>query len=271
VASAIVSETGGKLTANVLAAREDRMRRETLGLTADTVSSIVADAGYTLLPDQVKFVDGYKDLPSMEHRSYEDEDLTDVANYHDRLVLLDLLRACFAEADVDGDGLITLAEFKLFLERQDIPVPGEEMFTDVEDKRDVRSGLQLLAFAKHDTNKDFVLEFEEFKNFLLNMPSLTQPGEQTDTIANARGTEDNLARVLAKYFFAQADSNKDGLISENETRLVLKCFGFDGNDIKAAFGKYDVERRDAINQEQFGQLLFEKGVIRPAEDKRGAK
>ena len=133
-------------------------------------------------------------------------------------VMLSLLRACFAEADVDGDGFITLAEFKIFMDRQKIVLPGEQSFTDVVDKRDVRSGLQLLAFAKHDTNRDFVLDFDEFKNFVLQM--LAPEDRRNDATVDERGVEEDLFRVLANYFFSKADTDRDGLVSANEIREV---------------------------------------------------
>ena len=85
-------------------------------LTAEDVSNIVASAGYTLSPQQVKFVESYEELPEPTHR---------------RVVLLDLLRACFADADADGDGAITLAELKSFLSRHGILLPHEQGFVEV--------------------------------------------------------------------------------------------------------------------------------------------
>ena len=107
-------------------------------LSAEEISQIVTSAGYALSPVQVSFVDTYEELPE---------------NRHNRVVLLDVLRACFAEADTNGDGAITIPEFTHFLDLHGIKVPEEENFAAV--------------FEKYDVNRDYVLEFEEFKSFLL--------------------------------------------------------------------------------------------------------
>jgi Ca2+-binding EF-hand superfamily protein len=167
------------------------------------------------------------------------------------MFLLDLLRACFAEADVDGDGSITLSEFKNFLDRFGIVLPKEDTFADV--------------FAEYDINRDYVLDFEEFKSFILQTRLLVLQDNTKDGVAEEFGIDESLFRVLAKYFFSKADANGDGLISVEETREVLRDYGFDSRRFREFFEKYDANGDGAIDAREFRGLLVEEGIVRPVE------
>ena len=75
----------------------------------------------------------------------------DFASSHKRVVLLDLVLACFAEADMDGDGSITLSEFKSFLDRHGIAL--DQHFAE--------------AFSVQDEDRNYMLDLDEFKSLLL--------------------------------------------------------------------------------------------------------
>jgi Ca2+-binding EF-hand superfamily protein len=259
VATAVVSQDGNGLRATVLRTRRIFWRQkdeenkgifwasgwleaeamlENEPLSAEEISQIVTSAGYALSPVQVSFVDTYEELPE---------------NRHNRVVLLDLLRACFAEADTNGDGAITIPEFTHFLNLHGIKFPEEENFAAV--------------FEKYDVDRDYVLEFEEFKSFLLQTRLLAVQDNNRDGVAEQFGIDESLFRVLTKYFFSKVDLDKDGFISVEETREVLQAYGFEARQFQEVFDRHDANKDGAIDELEFRALLAEEGIVRPVEPK----
>merc|ERR1712224_966570 len=93
--------------------------------------------------------------------------------------------------------------------------------------------------STHDVNSDYTLEFEEFKSFLLQTRLLALQDNNKDGVVEEFGIDQNLFRILAKYFFTKADTDGSGIISVDEIKQVLKHYGFDARCADAAFKKYD--------------------------------
>jgi Ca2+-binding EF-hand superfamily protein len=251
VASAIVSEKHGGTVATVLRTRISHWKRAGKPLdamikydklTAEEVSNFVSSSGYTLWPQQVKFVETYEEM---------------AVPTHSRTVLLDLLRACFSDADVDGDGSITLAELKEFLMRHEIDLPEEQKFFEV---------LEMdKAKRTEGGGADYTLEFEEFKSFLLQTRLLALQDNNHDGKVEEFGIDQHLHRILARSLFKKADTDGDGSISLDEIKQVLKHYGFEASSAESVFKKYDANGSGGIDETEFSGFLVEEGIVRAVE------
>ena len=122
------------------------------------------------------------------------------------------------------------------------------------------------AFEEHDVNSDCILEFEEFKSFLLQTRLLALQDNNKDGVVEEFGIDQNLFRLLARYFFTKADTDGDGIISVDEIQQVLKHYGFEARRAESVFEKYDANGDGGIDETEFRGLLIEEGIVRPVED-----
>jgi Ca2+-binding EF-hand superfamily protein len=210
-------------------------------------------AGYTLSPSEVMLVYSYEDFG--KNIGVHDF-IHNFHNYdsHKRVVLLDLVLACFREADADGDGSITLSEFKSFLDRHGITL--DQHFAEI--------------FCVQDADANYELDLEEFKSLLLQTRLVAVQDNNKDGSVAEFGVDEQLFRLLARSFFAKADADKDGLISAAEIQQVLTHYGFEADGAASVFEKYDGNGDGAIDEEEFRSFLVEEGVVRAVEAKEDA-
>ena len=138
------------------------------------------------------------------------------------------------EADADGDGSITLSEFKSFLDRHGITL--DQHFAEI--------------FCVQDADANYELDLEEFKSLLLQTRLVAVQDNNEDGSAAEFGVDEKLFRLLARSFFAKADTDGDGLIDRAEFGEIMRARDTDPAARRAAASTGLDERglfqRDAI-------------------------
>lgn len=207
----------------------------TVALWEDEVREYLASKGFDG-EGEVRFAENEEDVPQSSH---------------ERVVLLDLLQACFKDADQDSDGAITMTEFKEFVGRHGIVFDGEtwmEVFTDA------------------DPNRDYKLSFGEFKNLLLQTRLVALQDNLQDGREAEFGVHTALRGLLATHIFQKADADKDGRISREEVQQLLKSFSIaraelPKDEFEKLFSSHDTDQDGSISVGEFEELLLSTHLV----------
>lgn len=164
---------------------------------------------------------------------------------HDRVVLLDLLKTLFDQADSNSDGAISLSEFKEFtkslgLDREEHNY--QELFMD------------------YDANMKYELSFKEFKAMLLGTKLIAVEDVSGDGVAAEFRVDAALLDLVVRHIFAKADLDADGKISSEEVATLLTVYNIDAVAADA-FGKVDKDGDGKIGQKELTELLLNVGVV----------
>lgn len=164
---------------------------------------------------------------------------------HDRVVLLDLLKALFDLADGNKDGAISLSEFK-------------EFTTSLGLDREEHAYQEL--FMDYDPNMNYELSFKEFKAMLLGTKLLAVADVTGDGVAAEFRVHKVLIDLVVGHIFAKADLDTDGKISKEEVTTLLTAYNIDQSGADA-FGKVDKDGDGKIDRKELVELLFDVGVV----------
>jgi Ca2+-binding EF-hand superfamily protein len=123
---------------------------------------------------------------------------------------------CFAEADENGDGLLTFDEFKEWF--KNAPHRGvtplhlsEEGTIEEQEARDL--------FNAYDANGDGVLDIDEFRTYLI---SVFEAIEHTPEFEVYNSTPEDVADATVEDCFNEADADMDGLLTFDEFKQWFK-------------------------------------------------
>lgn len=209
-------------------------------ITEDEVGQHLSSQGFTGLVRKITFVGNENELPR---------------SMHDRVVLLDLLGILFVNADLDGDGRITMDEFKEFITTYGLFEEQNwmEVFAD---------------FAVYEGDGPLLsLSFEDFKTLLLNTNLLAIQDNNLNGVAAEFGIHNSLQHVFWDFFFSKSDSDGNGLVSHEDVDRVFTNYNL--GDIEAArkaFLIYDKDGDNMLNKQEFDQMMIAEGVVSTPKD-----
>jgi len=203
--------------------------KSTVDLTDQGVLSLLKKRG---LADDVQ-VAGVTMVPHLE-------DLPQAT--HKRVVLLDLLKILFEEADINNDGVVSRFEFCAFVGRHSLPLNSRQS-PDIfkEACEEVQGGLP----------------FEQFKTVLMSLNWVGLQDNTGDGVMKDFFLHEKLMPAVAGHFFAKADSDGGGDICRAEVASVYRDYGLGTEEVASqAFAK-----TARINREEFSRVLLKTNII----------
>ena len=193
--------------------------------------------GFTGQLKSIAFVVNDIDLPDQEH---------------ERVVLNDVLRAIFKDADTNGDGEISMREMKDFLARHNLNHVSEFM-NDFVHRGPVMAEMHRISFL-------------DFKSLLLNTKLVNLSHNTADQSLPDAGqylVHESLLSIVAGVIFDRADADNDGKLYESEIEYLFRCYGLgDAERARREFMAFDIDKNGYIDRSEFKLMLQGKGLVR---------
>lgn len=243
VATCNVAEENGKLRITILpnvimTGYGPSVAADTLfapvGVAEDDVHQYLKSKGFTGadLIGSINFVEEAEDLPDSKHN---------------RVVLLELIQILFSKADTDGDGKISMTEFKDFCTEFGLNF-GDESASEI--------------FIDYDKDRRYLLTFEEFKTLLLKTKLVALRDGNINKVAAEFGIHPALQGLFWDHFWNKADKDNSGVVSLDEVLQLFEDYGLgDVKNAKSAFDEFDLDGDGKINKKEFILMMCVEGVV----------
>lgn len=224
-------------------------------------------------PDTFKNIDTTNDglLNSQELESYFKTLYNDTISHMNHQSVSDYL----ANADINGDGLISKGELALYKSEQDYldentfktkvntdTTTNQTQWDDLQkeyniyDSKDIISKQEIMAHDQELHRSALSYGSATFNSADVNRDGFLDQSEMKTYLENIYGT---CSDKQINYTFNQLDANKDGIVSDGEFALFklkndpditadkLQTAGFNESDAKALVSKYSTEGRSSFN------------------------
>ena len=159
----------------------------------------------------------------------------------------------FQKMDLNGDGMISMKEFRKHLISMNLRVGDEELKQ---------------FFGALDPSGCGVLNYNDFKESFTALEKQAQDHKKEENLAKKRALEtssqiEEASRSLAekaKEMFGAAhvadafDNNKSGSIDRHEFETAAKALGFAASDATVLFDKMDVDSSDTLEYDELDRL-----------------
>lgn len=153
----------------------------------------------------------------------------------------DTVNAAFIAADTSGGGTITLDEFTACIKDSGLDVTDDQA---------------ACIMKRHDTNKDGMISYQEFMNFLI---SESVVDEETEMMA--KGVTQSLRNQIDKKFhsmrdaFLAVDTDRSGCIDASEVQETLRTSGHSDEEIKLMVAAFPHKKEGGFSYVEFCTMI----------------